>query len=814
MKKTELSDFSGVDQSRRRFIADAGTAIGAAAIAGALPGLARADDLPHLSHASAGTWLPIDGASALAPGDTVTAPIDQFLRDLQGSFRPLLCSYDDSRLEASHPFSGGALQLDDSKWVLSLDSGKSEDSDGGRDYSMSITLNEGLGISVGIAAAFDFSGWHRDNYLLIPAVVYNGNRFHAIGSGYMPPYPRRMFFNPKLPLTMSDNPRLSIDLGKPAKIELLTGNASTPAICFYSPGKKRGFIMLFEQKTRFGNNGIFAEENAAQNKLTLVVGAPGVRERAAKFGGFRCSGDEAVNWSPGDSLTLKFRLYNFPAHGIPDLLAKFMTVRKALTGPNQPRNLVPMSAMSDTIVPRFKGRWLGNYYAPENDLDFQVGWVGGFMETPMLAINDETERQRMCHQMDYIFKNMQGESGYLYGGITAGGTLRSDRTVNGRTLVLVRKDCDALVSIFKQFAILKTQGHADLIKPAWEDAAKKLTQAFVNTWNKDHEFGQYIDPKTGEIAVYNSTCAALAPAGLALAGKYFNNAEFLRVACDSADFYYNRDVVGLGMTAGHPGDTSQDPDSESAYGFVESMMALYWATGDTAWLDKARIVADLGATWTLSYDEEFPPQSQIAKIGGHMAGAVWASTQNKHAAPGICTSSGDYLFKLYRATGDAQYADLIRDIQHAQVEATDMPGHPTCGTGSGASMERIQPTDGEGKGAIGNFIHTQNAWTELNGLMMAIELPGIYVQTDADRFYVFDSIEANAISRTASGVRIRLHNPTGYDANVSIFAEPAVKAAVPLEYTAYLNWPRVAVKAGETTFVLMSPTGAIAPAYQ
>ena len=137
-----------------------------------------------------------------------------------------------------------------------------------------------------------------------------------------------------------------------------------------------------------------------------------------------------------------------------------------------------------------------------------------------------------------------------------------------------------------------------------------------------------------------------------------------------------------------------------------------------------------------------------------MAGAVFANTQNKHAAPGICTASGDYLFKLYRATGEVRYAELIRDIQHAQAEATEMPGHPTCGAGAGASMERIQPTDAEGKGAIGNFVQTQNAWTELNGLMMTMELPGSSRQSQH-----------------------------------------------PLSYTAYLKWPKAEVKSGATVQV-------------
>jgi hypothetical protein len=49
MKKTDPANASGADTSRRRFIAGAGTAIGAAVLVSTLPRSAQADDLPHLS---------------------------------------------------------------------------------------------------------------------------------------------------------------------------------------------------------------------------------------------------------------------------------------------------------------------------------------------------------------------------------------------------------------------------------------------------------------------------------------------------------------------------------------------------------------------------------------------------------------------------------------------------------------------------------------------------------------------------------------------------------------------------------------------
>jgi hypothetical protein len=236
-------------------------------------------------------------------------------------------------------------------------------------------------------------------------------------------------------------------------------------------------------------------------------------------------------------------------------------------------------------------------------------------------------------------------------------------------------------------------------------------------------------------------------------------------------------------------------------------MALYYTTKDVQWLKKAEMQAALCATWTLSYDPVFPPGSTTAKLGCHMAGAVWASIQNKHSAPGICTSSGDYLFKLYRATGNQLYADLIRDIQHAHAEAVNMPNHITTNYLIGSSMERIQPSDAEGRGSVGNFIHTRNSWTETNGVLMSMELPGIYVQTDRKKIYVFDHMEAAVVKQDAKGLTLSVKNPTLYDGNVSVFAETSSLASKPLSYSAFMNWPKIRLRASETKLVHIDSGG-------
>jgi len=724
--------------------------------------------------------------------------VNDFLKDLKGLFKPMISEYNGTDLKSSLSIENGVLKLSNSDWKCIVNTAKEYKSEV-IDLKVTFQLQNGTVKETAVSAVFDFSQWNTRNYVMIPAIIYNGNRYRTIGNGYMPNYPKDMYYNPNVPLTFSNDPQLSPDSSKPSLIDLQTGNMATPAVCFYSPSLKKGFILLTEQQTRLGNSGILVRESSDRSVSSIQVSAPSVRKLRAGFGDFAPSGDKAADWKKGDEVTLNFKLYSFSAKSIPDLLTKFMEVRKNLSGENNPRNLIPMSKQLELATGITSSRWVevpvGKYYAPENGNDFQLGWVSGMMNTfPMLTLKDAKEKERVGIEFDFIIDKLQGKSGYFYGGITADGKIRPEKQNEAypQIQVMVRKNCDALLWMTKHLMLYKELGYGNEIKPKWEESTRKLAQAFVNTWKKNGEFGQYIVPETGEIAVFNSTAGAIAPAGLAVASVYFKNNEFLNVAKESAAYYYKRDVEKQGLTTGHCGDISQDADSESCFGFLESLMALYSVTKDTAWLEKAKVQAALCSTWVFSYDPIFPVESQIGKLKSNMAGAVWASTQNKHAAPGICTASGDYLFKMYRATGDKKYADLIRDIQHANVEAIDMPGHRTTNHGFGTEMERIQLSDAEGKSTIGNYYNTRNSWCETNGAFMALELPGIYVQTDTQKIYVFDHVEASL-----KGNVLTIKNNTVHDAKVAVFIETSKLAQIPMSYVAFTKWPKVEVKAGK-----------------
>ena len=154
---------------------------------------------------------------------------------------------------------------------------------------------------------------------------------------------------------------------------------------------------------------------------------------------------------------------------------------------------------------------------------------------------------------------------------------------------------------------------------------------------------------------------------------------------------------------------------------------------------------------------------------------------------GFAPHQGDPLFKIFRATGDTRYAELIRDIAHAWAEGVQPDG---------TISERLTYCDADSRGSRGAGWKT--GWNELNGIFMAMELPGIYLQTDKEVLYVLDQVEVKIISRSSGAVKLEITNPTKYDAEISVFAESSTDASKPLGNLAFLKWPKISVSAGET----------------
>ena len=226
--------------------------------------------------------------------------INKALKAISGTIQLGVRKYEDINPVDKFVLTQNSLQLTFDNWNMQLHAKPVASHPEALDVTASFKLTDGVSLSTVLAVSFDFSKWSRDNYVMVPAIVYNGNRYHSIGASYNPAYTKDMYYNPNVPLTISNNPRLAIEQGKASLVELQTGNAATPAMCFYSSAAKKGFIVLTDQQSKWGNHGMTIAENATQDSCSFSLSVPAMRKLAPGFGDFHKSGDKAPDWKAGD----------------------------------------------------------------------------------------------------------------------------------------------------------------------------------------------------------------------------------------------------------------------------------------------------------------------------------------------------------------------------------------------------------------------------------------------------------------------------------------------------------------------------------
>jgi len=660
-----------------------------------------------------------------------------------------------------------------------------------------------------VSVDFNFGEWTKQNYVLMPAAVYNGNRYPAIVSDYMP------FFNEfdqlglDKPILLSDQPRLNYKDGV-SRIQERSGSMSIPSLGFRSEKAKKGFFLCFGQAGDYGDYGIDIEENKARDNAVITITSPIVREVRRHW---LCrmdavpSTDPTANFKAGDKTEIKFIVDFFPCPKVQNLFNELADIRtQNYQAPEKPE-LIPFSQVYQIQEKKFNAenwREVSGYYAGgvSNDFfqDWQIGWTGGMISTlPLLAEGTPQTKERVLKNFDWLFAKGVSPSGYYYG------TLYKEKPQGdfpnkplGKDLHLVRKNADATYYIFKQFDLMQKMNIP--VKALWKEGNLKAVEAQVKTWEKYGQLGQFVNEQTGELVIGNTSSAGIFPASLCAAYKQTGDVRYLKTAEAIGEYYY-QNFISKGLSCGGPGDAMQSFDSESAYGLLEGMVELYETTLDKKWLTRSVEMGRQFASWIVAFDFKFPPNTSHQKLDIRSTGGVYANTQNKTAPGGICTHSGLALLKLYRASGDVFYINLLRDIAHAIPQFMSWKEHPQPGFHEGWISERCDLNDWlEGIGETFAY----SCWAETSMLLTAVELPGVYVNLDTKQVFCLDHIKASIIKSKSGMVSLTLTNTTIYDAKVKLLAESKDQEQKPLGLNAFLNWPKIDVPAGKTVVTKFS----------
>ena len=577
-----------------------------------------------------------------------------------------------------------------------------------------------------IKREFIFDGFDGSEYVLLPACAYDGNRFDVLHKVY-PPIFGRNEAAVNMPLTICNVPRLNKDGS--GKIDVTTGDLAVPCIGIFDSKKKKAHFVFTVQGLNGKNFGL------AYEKGKITISWPAARENRYRIDGK----DEGIVIPEPEKTDIPYKYLEFDCADIPCFLKLFLENRKIMGLDCVRPRKIDYGKVFSVLEKKFNKY---NYNAKfglytmadshERPYGFwQAGWVGGGMASyPLLKLGTPKTVRRALKCFDFLFTT-QAPCGLFYGVMGQDGKFYGDGFEHEGLddYHLLRKSADVLYFIYKHFAVMGEKRIE--IKKEWVNGTKKAADYFVRLWDKYGQFGQFVSIETGEIIAGNSSSAVIAIAGLCESFKFFSDRNYLRVAKAAGEYYYENSLR-KGYTTGGPGEILQSPDSESAFALLESYVCLYEITKDNKWLAYAETAAALCSTWVVSYNYEFLKQSMFNRLDIKTAGTVFANVSNKHSAPGICTLSGDSLYRLYKYTGNELYSELIKDIAGAIAQCMSTVEKPIYANlfGQGGVLpagfinERVNMGDWEGREGIGEVFYG-SCWPETSLMLTIAELGDI-----------------------------------------------------------------------------------------
>jgi hypothetical protein len=599
-------------------------------------------------------------------------------------------------------------------------------------------------------------------YVLTPGVLYDGNRL-ARPDGEIP----RLNASDR---TQLDTPVLSL---------------STPATLLYEKTTGSTLVTMTEIESGLGPSGFSYEMRPEQYKIAVM--APLYREKHFR-GHPRFYYEDVIpagaHVAQGQSFTVN--VFYLPAlyASLAEFFSAFHEVREPAPFARTPQ--LPLSKAAELVESSFNriGWYANQFYINASPPDYDpgkkgfetlgadwqliVGWCAGVISGyALLKTGNEQSQQRSRIMLDLIAQGGVSPSGLFWSNYANG---QWDR---GNTRIAMhqhmRMPADGAFFFLKAIALERSRGREH---PDWIRAAASNLDAFVKLWRKNQDFGHFVNRETLEIEQTGSAAGALCIGALALAGDLPNGKEYLAVAREAADSYYQR-YVETGWLCGGPLDIGITSDSESATAMMESFVTLYETVRDPKVLRYAQMAADILASWVISYNAPFPPGTHCDRLGIQTVGGVLANSRNHHIGPTAATTSGDMFLRLYRYTGRAAYLKILQDIVSGLPQYLCFKPGQYEQTQLGMMSEQFNMTDELGE--RGYIWEVNASWSATGVLLSRGALPSIFVDRPRRTLAVFDQLDVQAYF---DAQKLSITNATPYEAHISVANEADHRATM------------------------------------
>ena len=591
----------------------------------------------------------------------------------------------------------------------------------------------------------------EETYVLMPGLLYDGNRLT------------------RAPLEI---PQLAAPQN--FRVDTPVFTLSIPIAAFFERRTGKTLMVLTEPSTALDMSGFSCVSREDDHRISVM--APCYREKHFHHNHYTPEAPKGAAVTEGSSFSVAVSYFAMRCPDVIGLFEALQPIRRTVRPEFKRTNNLPLSKAAAMVEDNFNTRmWADgpenqfyiNAMMPDYDIakrgvsglspgwQLQVGWCAGAITGyALLKMGSEESCARSRKMMDRIAGGLSPSG--LFWSIYANGSW--DAKNNGAGWQHMRMSADATFYFLKAIALERSRGFE---QPDWEKAAISNLDAFTRLWSEHQDFGHRVDHNTLAIVDPGTAAGALCIGALALGAGLPHGEEYLSVARQASEAFYER-FVRTGWIVAGPLDIPNAPDSESVTALLESYVTMYEVTKDRTYLKYARETARHLSTWVVAYNATFPDGTFCQKAGVQTVGGVLANAQNHHIGPSFCTNSGSALLRLYQYTGDTLALRLLEDV------ITSLPQFVSTGSelfrlAAGMVSEQFNMTDE--LGSRGDMGWVCASWPATCVLLSYGEVPSVFVDLARDRCAVFDQIESEFDAAHRS---MHLTNPTVFPAKVRV----------------------------------------------
>jgi hypothetical protein len=242
--------------------------------------------------------------------------------------------------------------------------------------------------------------------------------------------------------------------------------------------------------------------------------------------------------------------------------------------------------------------------------------------------------------------------------------------------------------------------------PEWFNWVKKYVDWLILQQREDGSFPRRWEPGAGIVAESTGTTSYCPVPLLLIMTEETGDPGYKQAAIHAAEFVWEN-WGQKGLFIGGASDNPNITDKEAGMLSLEAFLSLYEATGDSKWLDRAKVAADFTESWIWIWNLPMPVDAADSllhwKQGVPTVGLQGITAMGAGGVDEYLSWSVPSYAKLFKYTNDEHYLDVARVLLHDTKSMVAVPGRLYDLRGPGWQQEhwRMGP-GGPGRGVGGH----------------------------------------------------------------------------------------------------------------